>query len=424
MKKRLLILILFFAISTIAIFLYLLDAGVINIETETVSFEVSPSLFKIILDKGDTINAVFNVENLGDDENFNFKIGDLEGMLSSETDSLLIRRDESKKVNLNISTINSSYGVHVGHLSVSNSEEKKVPVIISVHTNTQLFALSLNVAADSKQIGRGDDIGFEVKIFKLYDVSLHPITLQYEIFNLDGEKIFSEPEEVTVSSGSSQFTKRFSLPENIAFGDYVFAVTLNNLETTTTASFIFSLAEKQAISYFFDADINVLAILVIIFVAVLFFIMLMILYERKKLFYQLKKQHALEIIESRRNIFYKRKKYLAGAKNEKQKKKILEEFNDAKNKILAELRKQHRKQIGELKKLKEKKIKYQERKLHQWKKEGYSTALKSAQISRNLKNKLAALKTAYSEGIIREESYKKGVSELTSADKKLKKKHL
>jgi len=78
-----------------------------------------------------------------------------------------------------------------------------------------------------------------------------------------------------------------------------------------------------------------------------------------------------------------------------------------------------KKQVSELSELKEKKDKkYLENKVRKWRKEIYPKALKSVEISHELKQKLEALERAYTEGYISEDSYNKGKSRLESEGKK------
>jgi hypothetical protein len=90
------------------------------------------------------------------------------------------------------------------------------------------------------------------------------------------------------------------------------------------------------------------------------------------------------------------------------------------------MKREQKKQNIELKKLRtsKKSRKVIEGKFPKWGREVYSKALKSAEISSGLKNKLGTLKHAYSQGYISKESFEKGESRIKSAHKKLKRKSL
>ncbi|MCK9595820.1 hypothetical protein M0R19_01405 [Candidatus Pacearchaeota archaeon] len=412
MRKRKIILMLIIAVALgFIIFSYIPSMK------ENTSFEVTPILFKIILDKGETINASFNIYNFGNEENFNFNITDLNKILFLEKDNFIIPSKESKTFNISLSGKNASYGVYVGHISISkNIEEKKIPVIASIQTEQQLFAITLNVPPENKQLGKKANITTEVKFFNLYDNEPHTINVNYEMFDIYGNKIFLESEDIAIGAKSS-FTKKFPLPENIDFGDYVFAVNMNYLDTVTTASYLFSVTDKKSFSFL---NINFLAIIVAIFVVLTFFLILFVAYERSLLLSRVKRQHKLQIKTSSEEISKEKEKYLAKAKNEKQKRKIIKQFRDAKERFLTELLKQQKNQIEDIKKIKKEKLKEKEKIIAKWNRQGYTKAIETAQISSDLKDKLAALKTAYDEGFIRKESYEEGVSDIQTADKKLK----
>ncbi len=379
---------------------------------EKTSFEVTPLLLKIILDKNETASSTLDIKNLGTDDIFSVKTENLNGTVFLDQTILNIAKEESGAINVNISGINASYGVHIGHISISNSiEEKKIPVIISVHTANQIFAININVAPENRQLEKNDNVIADIKLFNLYDIGPHSIRINYKIFDIYGGEIFSESEELTLSSKAA-ITKKFPLPKEINIGDYVFAVSLNYLDTVTTSSYLFSVTDKK--NFF---NINTLALIIAISVLIILFLILYMLHERNSLFYNLKKQHRSQLNSFFNSISREKKNYLAKAKTQKQKKKIVGEIQNAKEKILNELKKRQKKQLKELKTLKKENA---EQKMRQWKKESYLKALDAVQIRGDLKNKLATLKNAYSQGFINKTAYGKGVSKIKSANRRLK----
>jgi hypothetical protein len=413
MKKRGILVLLFIIIIASSLIFYSYTIP----KPQPSSFDIIPLLFKVVLNQGDVINSPLDVTNFENETNFNFKTQDLNNILSLEISNLTISNNETKELNVSISGENSSYGVYVGYISVSNLiEEKTIPVIASIQTPKQLFAITLDVPANSKQIGKKDNIIADVQFYNIYDNQPHTVNVTYELFNLNGEKTILETGAVTIGSKSS-FTKQFPLPENTTLGDYVFAVHMTYLDSVTTASYLFSVVDKNNFSFL---DINSLAIIVSIFVIITFFLVVYVLYERNLLLSRLKKQHGLQIKNSYAEILKEQKKCLTKAKSEKQKEKILEEFRDAKEKIIHELKKQQHYQIRKLNRLDDKTIKNKDELLRQWNKESYSKAIRAAQISDNLKDKLSVLQTAYDEGFIKKRSYDDGVSNIKSANKKFR----
>ncbi len=414
MNKKFLILV---PIILLAAALLLYPYG--NRSLEQDSFNVNPPLFKIVLNKGETINTDLNIKNLAEKKNFILNIGDLDHIISLDKSNLVIDKEESAHINVYISGLEASYGAHMGHISVSNGiDEKIIPFVVSVHSPKQLFGINLDVAAENKQLTKKEQLVTNIKFFNLYDGETHTLDVDYKILNVNGETVFSDSEQITMASKSS-FTKKFSLPESIKTGDYVFVVSLNYLDTVTTSSYLFLVVDKKQPFSFFN--INFLTWAVVIFVAITFILILFMIYERATLFSQLKKQQHEQVTSLSKKIAEEKKKRLAKAKTEEQKTKIVAELQDAKDKIINELKKQQKEHFKEFKKLQKKKnIRERKKKLIQWRKESFPKALKSAQISSDLRSKLAVLKNAYSEGFIQKDSYLKGVSKIKSADKKLK----
>ena len=384
--------------------------------SEESSFNVNPVFLKFVLKQGESVSTTFDVKNLNLKQDFSLEVINLLDLLSLGENNFVLDEKESKKINLQISDINNIPGVYVGHILVKgNMSEKKIPVIISIHSLEQSFAINLDVASDSKQIESGGETVTEVKFFNLQDTYQHEINVSYDLFDLDGEKIFSESEKITVGSQSS-LTKTIPLPGNTFLGDYFFVVTLDYEGTQTTSSYLFSVVNKK--KSFSFLDVNLLAFVVVVFIIVVFIFILYMLYERNKLFSNLKSQQKSQIKYYSKGIAKEEKKYVLKAKNNEEKNKLIREFKDAKKKIIGEIKKQHSNQAKELKVLRKKKDnKTAEKKIGEWQKKVYPQALKNAQISQGLKNKLAVLKTAYSEGYIKKDSYEKGTSNI---QKKLK----
>ncbi len=418
MSKTVVLTVIFIISLAAAVFVSFYD----NQQIENKSFEVVPSLFKVVLNQGETINTNLEITNLDGEKNFALKTGNLENIVSLEKKDFTLSNGQSEDVNIYISGLGSDYGAHMGHISVSNGlEEKIIPLIVSIHTPEQFFAINLDVAPENKQVTKKENLVTNIKFFNLHDTDSHTVSVNYSILDINGETVMSQSEEITIGSKSS-FTKEFSLPKNLIFGDYVFVVSLNYLGTTTTASYLFSVVDEKQFSFF---NTNFLAWIVVVFAGITFLLILYLFYERSTLFSQLKKQQRVQVISLSNRIAEERKKRLAKARTQKQKKKIIYELQDAKRKILVELKRQQKNQQAELRRLKrEKDLAAKKKKILQWRKESYPKAVKSAQISSNLKAKLAVLKDAYSEGFIQKESYLRGVSNIESADKKQKTKYL
>lgn len=376
------------------------------------SFDVNPVLLKSVIKQGESSGVIFRVTNFGEEKNFKIGFASPIDFILLETNNFGLDSLQSKEIGIIFNASKSVPGVYVNSLIVDNGlEQKQIPIILEVQTREVFFAIKLDVGLQYKVLEKTDDTFTDIKFFNLRDFETYSVNVNYVVQNLKGEIVQSE-DELVIISPETAILKTMPLPDNIEFGNYVFSIVAKYDDYVSTSSYLFNVVDKKRKPGFLF-DINFFSLIVLVLLIAIVFLISYMFYERNKLFSQLKHTHSSELKFYSRKIDNQKIESLAEAKTDKEKKKIVREFSHAKEKVLSAMKREQAKQKKEFRKLaKRKDKKLIKKKVNEWKSGVYARALRSAELSSDLKLKLGTLKKAYAEGYISEESYKKGSSRI------------
>jgi len=274
---------------------------------------------------------------------------------------------------LELTFIDSDYepGIYVGSLIIKTDiEQVEIPVILEVQSKDILFALSFDIASDYKEIGRGEDILANIKIFNLRDNNPHTVYIDYSVMNFDSEVIVAESETRAVGLETT-LTKTIDLPEDLAFGKYVYAVMVNFGDSSSTSTETFSVVKRKNKTLF---NTDNFIFLTFVFLCGIIILVFFLFWERNKFFIELKKQHNAEFDMIMKVLAQQKTIAVANVETPEQKQKVIVQYNQAEKEAVKKIKAEHKKQDIELKKLKKQKKKpaYMERKLAQWRKQGFN----------------------------------------------------
>ncbi len=398
-------------LSGIFIFLYL------KYLPQQETFDINRALLKSVITENENLNTSFRIVNYDGNQTFKIETLDLEKIATLSENNFILGNGKSKEIGVSFLGKNTRQGVYVGSFIVKSGKvEKILPVILEVQSFDPYFAINLDINPSYKKVLGGEKIISGVNFFNLKDMQTHSVEVEYKIIDKSGGIVASERQSLIIGSKLST-QESMNVPENIAPGNYAFAAILDYGGSVSTSTYLFSVVDKKTSFSFINVNFFQVFILILLFIITA--VIIYILIERNEILSKLEKQQKSELdfyssgIEKQKNLSVK------NARSEKEKKEILNEFKDAKNKIIRKIKDIQKKQVSELSELKEKKDKeYLENKIKKWRKEIYPKALKSVEISSELKRKLGALERAYSEGYISEKSYKKGKSRIESEGKK------
>jgi len=135
-------------------------------------------------------------------------------------------------------------GVYTGQLVIRTKEGSVfVPVIIEAETKQVLFDLSLDIKP--KLVVPGEKISVQATLFNLNEIGLVNVEVSYIIKDFEDKTILEENEMVSIETQAT-LVKTFTIPEDIAFGEYVFIVQVSYGGTVGTSSELFTVGKLEA----------------------------------------------------------------------------------------------------------------------------------------------------------------------------------
>lgn len=359
-KKNLVILVSIIVLIAVAFFIY-------N-SRDVSSFSVSSVLIKLAVPiGGESINKI-SIDNGNKEQNIDLDLINLEGIVSVDESNFILAPGESKKVELTFKDSFNEVKTYYGKLRVrSNNHVEEVPIIFSIIREDSDIVVVSKTISQSK-LYPGGEIGFEVKLFDLSNRVGKSIALHYTVSDFEG-KVFITEEETVVFKDSLTFTKTFSLPNEIAYGHYIFIVNSEIKEDKNTASSFFEIERRNKGLY---PDVfSVLVVVVLGFVVAIVVLFLYFVRSQNKLLLELKRQHQEEL---RHNVAIIREdeKRARKIKDPRKRRKRVKHLKKIKKRVVRKIKKKQREQVKKLKSLKRKKLTHSMHdNLARWKREGY-----------------------------------------------------
>ncbi len=168
-------------------------------------------------------------------------------------------------------------GVYTGKLVIKTQYSKKeIPIIYEIKSEITYFDASVRITAEFKNVNAEDNLNFQINLFNFVNIGKVDVLMEHGIKDFEGNIIVNYSEVVSVKDQTS-FSRSILIPKDISQGDYALFVKVSYLESTTTASDLFSVG-KRAVS------IGIFLMAIFLFLAVL--TILILLYEIRQ--YKLK----------------------------------------------------------------------------------------------------------------------------------------
>lgn len=356
--------------GVILLFVFASVIGIASAASEP--FEVDSVLIKMTLTKGDLATKYFTITSAQGGQ-FNLEVLGIEKARLSES-SFVLQAGESNKISLDIDSYGLKEGIYAGSIKISNPKKVLyVPVIIEVQSLDVFYGVNLDVAPDYSTIAKGDKLVAQIKIIDLVSGSTKnklgasAVGIEYYVFDLNGNKIVSESESVSVES-KAQYAKTISFPETIKEGSYVLGVIARYASSVGTSSYVFSVGKKPA-SGVFGTGLN-LYFMIGIIIAILIGAIVIIVYSMKgenKLVSELERYHAQE-------LKYQKDILLAQARVMRKKGVSPRKVRRAIAHKVKALKRKHKERVKKFQRLKKAgKTNEMRKALNNWKKEGYYT---------------------------------------------------
>lgn len=342
-------------------------------------FEIDNVLLKTSLKKSGSVVSNVKITNINDkQEGFSIGVNHLEDFISLDEESFELSPGETKDLQIIFgnSKVNPP-GIYLGNLEVSSdSDTKKVPIILEIESEDVLFDSSINLFSSNGDIIPGSKINAEIKLYDLVGSGKTSVDLTYYVKDFDGKTIINE-EANTIIEGTPSLTKTIELPENIKAGDYVLGVMVSYENSIGTSTNYFRVKSKSESQGFLGLGDNFLVIIIILgffFLVLLFLVYFMV--SRDKLLLELNRQYKCEMRKQREYLQEKEKENYVKLKTVPEKKEYKKEIKKVKEKRLKAIKEIHEKRVKEFRKIKRTKKKdILKKQIESWKKQGYDTSV-------------------------------------------------
>lgn len=378
MKKSRLTLVVIIALIGISIFV--VGGLSFNSSYQEKSFSLKGTSVQLNLPVGNeaSTNNIKIINNLKKEQTFYLSFENLNEIAFLEQKEFSLGPGEEKDITL---LFNDSFGkvnVYAGKFVVSNSKAKKeMPIIINVIDERNPFSIIQTPLSPSSYIYPGEDFTLEIKLVDSSNSEIESVKMIYSLINFEGDVL--EKTESDIIVGDS-WTKIISIPKDFTKGNYVFVASMEYQGVKTNSAYKFFVRNDEFFSFLEDLDSSI--ILVLIFVLILFVLFIYFIHSRDKLLMSLKKQQTQELnknLELIKDIRFKSSKI----KDKKKREKHLKKLEKAKKRVIKRIRKKQEKQKKELRNLRRGKKKKSEiqKKMEDWKKQGYKMEESSEEMS-------------------------------------------
>ncbi|GEM_PF-2498050 len=247
--------------------------------------ELSHPVLKYTISEKEILNQTINFINTGSAKHFSIKAVSSAEFFSADAEKLFL--EEGGKAGFNVFSERGLLpGVYTGSILITGAEENTIPVVLEVESERPLFDSVLEVIPDGR-----NNLLIKVKIFNLRSKE-STAKLRYQLFDLQGNEIFSEEESIEVLN-QAEISKKIDFDFS---GKGVFAVTVSRAGSTGTSSEIVdfedSFGKESVAIYFF----------IFLFAAFLLFVVILNHYWNRRV-KEVSKNWSREVAEIRRIKF-------------------------------------------------------------------------------------------------------------------------
>lgn len=208
------------------------------------AFSVEPSLFKIMLKRGETFKTEMKIK--ASKAGSYSLTSDLKQMIIFSDDSFSLKSNEEKIIYVTfISTEDTKFDTYPGKIKISlGSSSQEIPFIVEIKSKKVLFDASLNVPAKYKEIGKGEELLLQVTLFNLGETGKADVLIEYQIKDFEGNVILKKEEMVAVETQAS-LSRTLQLPSDLKDGQYVAIISVKYRDSFGTSSDVFYVGRKR-----------------------------------------------------------------------------------------------------------------------------------------------------------------------------------
>lgn len=232
------------------------------------SFFIDREFIKISIKKGNILTQPIKITNTGNTLlSFVIDLQELKQVLFVSEPLFTLNKGEEKTVNLNIITGKGvAPGVYVGDIIIKagNPLLRLIKTIIEIESEKVLFDISLDIPSMYKNVNPGEELILYSTLLNMGGLTDVNISIEYAIKDSSGKEILKEDETVIVDSQTT-FTKKFKLPKDLSYGEYIILAIVNYQDSVGTSSEVFTVGKKELLNLWnISLIIGVLMFLIII----------------------------------------------------------------------------------------------------------------------------------------------------------------
>jgi hypothetical protein len=213
-------------------------------------YSISTKEILVYLKQGETTTKYFTIENK-DNKKLNLKINttSIENLILINETEISLEPGESKTIRLDfLAKEDTLPNLYLGKITISTAgTEKEILVMIEIESKNALFDVKMKIPDKFLYVLPGEEISAQIQLYNLGYSGRMDVSLDYIIKNSKGEDILLEQDSTAVETSTS-FIKNIKLPENLAFGKYVFYTKVTYNDKVASASAWFNVGKEPTIN--------------------------------------------------------------------------------------------------------------------------------------------------------------------------------
>lgn len=330
-------------------------------------FEVDSVLLRLTIKQGESVDKALNIKAVNEGTKLSISENNLDFISFSE-EEFDLEIGEEKEIIINFNTKDKESGIYVGEILVSNDGTIIIPVILEIESQEVLFDGSIIIPPEYGKVYVGGYAVIENKIVNLERIGSKVVEIDYFLKDFKGREIYSEKESLPIEIQVLN-TKTIPIPSDVGVGDYVFGAIIKYKDSIGTTSYLIKISDEKE-NEFFSKDNYLLWVVIFLLIGLLFFI-IYYMRQRDKVLIGLQRQYKSELRKEYGR--HKNEEVKAIKLKPKQRKHFLRKLFKKKQKRVKAIKGIYKKRVEVAKKLKKTKKKgIVEKKLGEWKKQGYN----------------------------------------------------
>jgi hypothetical protein len=196
------------------------DVGV-SLSPDDIDFSVSPSFVKTLVKKGEIVNNVVSVENIGEAQQFYVEFDSFIDFATIENGVFNLETNEDEEFTIVLDGVDQALGVFVGKIIVTGEINVfELPFVFEVESKNPRFDVVSEISLASSDLTPGEELVVDVTVYNI-EAENDAAILEFYVSDEVGNIIVSDIQNLDVSD-QVQITKNFEIPADTNLGNHIF----------------------------------------------------------------------------------------------------------------------------------------------------------------------------------------------------------